>query len=430
MDLSKVNLRPYVDYKVDKVKKIKGKYGFRVMVIFEDLTEKECQHSGFEKKSEAEKERDQVIALLHSKKYIIYKNVKLEELLAYWLEHVMRVKPDFTANSYDTYMRCIKNHIVPKIGKITLLRLNQGHIVKFYKELVSKYKSIPKIAKPILNTSLEFALSKNLITYNPCEDISLPTIVQKNKYHEIVIDEAKTYSLQQVKLLLKESRNSKIHMQIVFALLMGLRKSEIHGLKYTDIDYESRRLRINRQLGRDPNKSPDELAPKTRTKQEIPPKTDSSYRWIDIPDYAYYEILEERKRYERNRSRRQSGRWVFQDLDYICCSSYGKPRSLSYIYVPYKELIDSIGLPYIRFHDLRHTYTTLLMKNDINQKAIAAALGHSSTIISVDVYTDKQAIIEGGVDEMQSFINEVHPYSDEDVQILKERFGMEVEKVI
>lgn len=70
------------------------------------------------------------------------------------------------------------------------------------------------------------------------------------------------------------------------------------------------------------------------------------------------------------------------------------------------------------------------MKNEINQKAIAAALGHSSTIISVDVYTDKQAIIEGGVDEMQSFIDEVHPYTDEDVYILKERFGMEVEKVV
>lgn len=382
------------------MKKIRGKYGFRVIVIFEDLKQKECLHSGFEKKSEAEKERDQVVALLHSKKYIIYKNVKLEELLTYWLEYVMRVKPGFTSNSYDTYMRCIKNHIVPQIGKLALMKLNQGHIMKFYKELVSKYKSIPRIAKPILNTSLEFAVSKNLITYNPCEDIILPAINQKTLYHEIVIDEAKTYTLQQVKPLLKESKNSKIHMQIVFALLMGLRKSEIHGLKYSDIDYDSRRLRISRQLGRDPNKNPDELPPKTRTKQEIPPKTNSSYRWIDIPDYVYYEIIEERKRYERNRTRRQSGRWVFQDLDYICCSSYGKPRSLSYIYVPYKELIDSVGLPYIRFHDLRHPYVKVTTKFITNYKIlylITALIIFSNplllAIISSDIYFTRKSLI-------------------------------------
>ena len=81
-----------------------------------------------------------------------------------------------------------------------------------------------------------------------------------------------------------------------------------------------------------------------------------------------------------------------------------------------------MGLPHIRFHDLRHTYATLLMKNDINQKAVAAALGHSKSIITVDTYTDIQAIIADCVQEIQSFIEEnreeaapviiVYDYSD------------------
>ena len=66
-----------------------------------------------------------------------------------------------------------------------------------------------------------------------------------------------------------------------------------------------------------------------------------------------------------------------------------------------------MGLPHIRFHDLRHTYATLLMKNDINQKAVAAALGHSKSIITVDTYTDIQAIIADCVQEIQSFIEAV-----------------------
>lgn len=205
-----------------------------------------------------------------------------------------------------------------------------------------------------------------------------------------------------------------------------IRKSEISGIKYTDIDYENRTLKIERQLGRSLEVDENEIAPKTRTKQEIDVKTPASNRVEKIPNFLFSEILEERKKYEKNRSRRQHGRWVFQDMDYICCSSYGRPRSTTYIYTHYKKLIEEAGLPYIRFHDLRHTYTTLLMKNDINQKAIAASLGHSKSIITFDVYTDKQALIEGGVEEIDAFIDEVHPYDSEDIQILKEKYGKKV----
>lgn len=200
----------------------------------------------------------------------------------------------------------------------------------------------------------------------------------------------------------------------------------ISGIKYTDIDYENRTLKIERQLGRSLEVDENEIAPKTRTKQEIDVKTPASNRVEKIPNFLFSEILEERKKYEKNRSRRQHGRWVFQDMDYICCSSYGRPRSTTYIYTHYKKLIEEAGLPYIRFHDLRHTYTTLLMKNDINQKAIAASLGHSKSIITFDVYTDKQALIEGGVEEIDAFIDEVHPYDSEDIQILKEKYGKKV----
>lgn len=141
---------------------------------------------------------------------------------------------------------------------------------------------------------------------------------------------------------------------------------------------------------------------------------------------AVKKLLEmERKKYEKNR--RQKGRWVFQDLDYGCCSSYGRPRSKSYHYEHYVKLIEEAGVPYITFHDLRHTYTTILMKNNINQRAIASALGHSKTMITVDVYTDMQRIIEDCVKEMQEFISEVHPYDATDKQMLERMFQEKIE---
>ena len=141
MDLNKIKLRAYVDYRVGNVIKIKGKFGFRVTVIFDDMEEKESQHSGFAKKEEAEKERNHVIAQLHDKKYVVYKNIKVEELLTYWLENIIRSKEGVSACTYNTYKNCIEKHIIPELGKLTLVKLNQGHISKLYKKLVEKYRN-------------------------------------------------------------------------------------------------------------------------------------------------------------------------------------------------------------------------------------------------------------------------------------------------
>lgn len=114
-------------------------------------------------------------------------------------------------------------------------------------------------------------------------------------------------------------------------------------------------------------------------------------------------------------------------MGYICCLSYGRPRSKDYHFKHYKELLEKTGLPHIRFHDLRKTYATLLMKNNINQKAVATALGHAKSIITVDIYTDMQAIIGDCVDELQEFISEVHPYDYTDRTLLWEMFQEVIE---
>lgn len=72
-----------------------------------------------------------------------------------------------------------------------------------------------------------------------------------------------------------------------------------------DIDYINRTLTVNRQLGRKPNTKKSDVEARTYTKQEIPPKTKSSRRTLNIPDYVFEEILKERKKYEKNKSRRK-----------------------------------------------------------------------------------------------------------------------------
>ncbi len=127
--------------------------------------------------------------------------------------------------------------------------------------------------------------------------------------------------------------------------------------------------------------------------------------------------MEQRKIYEKNRSRRPNS---FQDFDYICCSSYGRPRSKDFHWKHYKKLLEDNNLPNIRWHDLRSTFCTILLKNDFNPKAVSKLMGHSKELITMDVYGDKRGIIADCVNELQPFIDEVLPRKEDNEELLTE----------
>ena len=109
-------------------------------------------------------------------------------------------------------------------------------------------------------------------------------------------------------MLLQASKNTPIHMQILFNVLLGLRRQEINGLKYSDVDYINRTISVERQLGKELNRKP--YAPNDGvTKKELQLKTFSSKRVLPLPDLVFEAIVEERKQYEKNRRRR--GRYFF-----------------------------------------------------------------------------------------------------------------------
>ena len=195
-------------------------------------------------------------------------------------------------------------------------------------------------------------------------------------------------------------------MQVLFAFCMGLRRSEIIGVKYSDVDYINRTLTVQRQLGKISNTKKEDFKKKTYTKQEIGLKTESSYRTIPIPDYVFDAILEQKKIYEKNRNRRKR---EFQDLGYICCSTYGRPRSKDFHWKYFKKLLEETGLPDIHWHNLRSSLCTILLKNNYSPKAVSKLLGHSKEIITIDVYGDMQEIIEDCLEELQPFIDDVLP---------------------
>ena len=244
--------------------------------------------------------------------------------MEYWYEFIIkdRLKSE---SSVETYRYCIYNHIIPNIGNLKLIDLKKGHIKKLYQQIFDYSPSVAKILQTIITTSLKDAAIKNFIPTNVANGIKLPNKDEKqknkeefnNNYHTLVIDEKKTYTIEEISILIKASKNTPIYLHILFAALMGMRKSEINGIKYTDIDYLHRKLYVQRQLGRKKGIKKEEVAAKTFTKQEVQLKSKSSYRILDIPDLVFEAILEERKKYEARRNRRKNDKTnPFQDLGF------------------------------------------------------------------------------------------------------------------
>ncbi|MCC8045009.1 MAG: site-specific integrase [Clostridiales bacterium] len=403
-----MNLQQYIDYKVSAVFPIKKKYGYRVFLIYMDGSQTVQQKSGFVSKKEADTARDKTIGELFSGTYIVYSNVTVKEYMEFWLEEDIGKRTD-SSDTYETFSLNVHNHIIPELGFKKMVDLNRGDIQKYYNKKAEYSISVTRLSKTILNIAMRFAVDKKVISENPAVGVGLPKKAKQadvTEFHTRNIDTQKTLTMDQILILLEASKDTPIHMQVCFNVLMGLRRCEINGVKYSDVDYINRTLKIQRQLGKKKGAKKEDYAPKTLTKQEIGLKTKSSYRELPIPDYVFEAILEQRKLYEKQRNRRKE---TFQDLDYICCSSYGRPRSKCYYWPYYKKLLKENGLPDIRWHDLRSTFCTLLLKNDFNPKAVSKLMGHAKEIITMDVYGDNQNIIADCVEEMQSFVDDVIP---------------------
>lgn len=414
LDLS---LKNYVDWRVAQVIPVRSGFGYRVFLKYPDGSEKTQQKSGFKTEKGAVKAREKTIAELYNGTFVVYAKVHVADFMIFWLETDLKKRTD-SYETYYNYCGIVKNHIIPILGKKKMMDVTRGDVQKLFNTKADYSRSVAEQVKTIMNVSFRYAVTIKVILANPVDGIGLPKAErtqQKSGFRTRNIDTQKTLTMEQIQILLEKSKDTPIHMQVMFNVLMGLRRSEINGVKYSDVDYINHTLKVERQLGRIHNTVREDFAPKTFTKQEVGLKTRSSYREIPIPDYVFEAILKERRTYEKNRNRRKE---EFQDLDYICCSTLGRARSKGFHCKYYKQLLAENGLPDIRWHDLRSTYCTLLLKESFNPKAVSKLMGHAKELITMDVYADNRGIIADGVPEIEEYMKEVLP-NPEETEIFK-----------
>ena len=281
-----------------------------------------------------------------------------------WFENCAKIK--VRPSSHKTYRGYIDNHIKPNIGKIPLNKLSSLDLQKLYKKLLSggrveriESKNQPKglSAKTVRNinqvisSAMDFAIDQKLIATNPTEGCALPKLEHR---------EMKTLSVEQLASFLHEAQESGVFELYYIELATGLRRGELLGLKWEDIDLEQGIIHVRRQIARIDG----EIV-------EAPLKTKNSYRSVSIGQDAV-EILKEQQRQTNS--------------EYVFPSPTGGPISPDSVLKMLHRVLKRAGLPEIRFHDMRPTFATVALQNGVDIKTVSGMLGHYSAGFTLDTY--------------------------------------------
>ena len=295
---------------------------------------------------------------------------KVGQFLTHWLENVH--KQSIRSRTYERYEEIVRLHLVPGIGHHQLQKLSPQHLQSFYTKKLEEGLSPTTVISfhNVLHKALETAVRWNLVSRNTCDLVSPP----RRKHFEI-----QPLSTEQVQQLLATARGHRLEALFILALASGLRRGELIGLKWQDINFLTGMLQVRRILTRVPSKLPG------KGYVEAEPKTDKGRRSILLPPFVIEALREHRVKQLESKLKAGS---AWQDHDYVFCTSIGTHLNPTRdVLDQLKALLQKAGLPDIRFHDLRHSAATMLLGMGVHPKIVQEILGHNQISMTLDTYS-------------------------------------------
>ena len=315
-------------------------------------------------------------------------NVTLGEYLDRWIEDCMGPLVNQGRVEHSTYVRyagIVRNHIKPTLGRKKLKDLGRVEVRRLYN---SKSKELAPRSVDYIHVTLQKALSQalkdDLIPRNVAEG-ERPRSSRNRK-------EVRALSPIQVRALLEAARGIRNEVLYAVAVHTGLRQGELLGLKWADIDLDSRRLSVRRAL--------------KVTDHGLdfgPPKNKASRIVLPLSKTAVAALRAHKARQDEERL--QHGDF-WNDHDLVFPNRVGKPLDHNNLYYrEYKPLLQrsELGDEGFTFHSLRHTFATELFRQRKHPKVVQSLLGHSSITQTMDTYSHLLDDVDddevGGLDE-------------------------------
>ena len=288
------------------------------------------------------------------------KNIKITfaDYMIKWLD---MKKYQIQESTYAGYKRLIHGRIFEYFNKnnILLTDLKPVHILDFYTYLYSQGLNGTTVNHyhASIRTALEYACKTDLILSNPANKIDKPKISQfiTSPYNE-----------EELNNLFKIIKNTNIELIIYLTTFYGLRKSEVLGLKWDAIDFDNKTITIKHTVTKGIN---DDENSKTKTKLIIKDKTKnknkSSYRTLPLIEDIESLLLHKKKMIEYYKSLFKDS-YIKTYKDYVCVNEMEDLFKPDYTGKRFLHLLKQNDLRPIRFHDLRHSCATLLVKKGIS----------------------------------------------------------------
>ena len=305
----------------------------------------------------------------------IDRDMPFSSYLVQWMEIARStLKPNTAAG----YASMIQNPIAPYFQQrgITLGGLQAVDIQMFYTSQLKRVSANTVIHyHAIIHRALKYAVKTDLIDVNPADKVERP---RKDRFT------ASFYDGNEVNRLFQAARGTPLELPVMLAAFYGLRRSEVVGLKWDAIDFENKTIAIRHTVTACAEKGRRiEVAADTT-------KTASSRRTLPLVPAFQTKLAALKEQQEKNRI--LCGRSYCTDyLGYVLVDAMGNRLKLSYISTVFPVLLKRNGLRPIRFHDLRHSCASLLLKNGVPMKQIQEWLGHSDFSTTANIYAHLDA---------------------------------------
>ncbi len=324
-------------------------------------------------------------------------NMTLSEWIDRWLTSY--AEPTLRESTVRGYRSAVQHHIKPALGNKMLRSVTQRDVQRFYNAMGrKKYKandgSEHRLADAtvrgvhmLLHEILEAAVRSRLIVQNPTDGTVIPKL---NKPPMKILNE------EQLDRFMEAIRAEPLWYDFFYTeITTGLRRGEICGLKWCDLDETNGTLKVCRSI----HTAPGGLLQVGQT------KTEKGLRTILLPASTLH-VLKARRRTALTE-------WIFPSL-----LEPEKPVSPSTAYQRLKLILKRADLPDIRFHDLRHTFATHAMRSGVDAKTLSGILGHTKASFTLDTYThvtnemQKNAAVIVGDFMTEIFGEELKPWQE------------------
>jgi integrase len=320
-------------------------------------------------KRDAQRELTRLLNELNTGSYVEPAKLTVARYLEKWLTDY--AKPKVEGTTYDGYRVIVDKHLVPALGMLPLPKLQPLHIQNYYAEAQRTGRRdgrgglsalTVRHHHRLLHTALEQAVRWQLLPRNPAAGVEPP----RPKEEEMQVLDA-----DGMRKLLEAAEGTNLHVPILLAVGTGLRRGEILGLRWQDLNLPAGTLTVQQSL----EETSEGLAFKA-------PKTKCSRRTIHLPLVVTEALV--RHRAAQAAHRLQVGA-AYEDQSLVIAWEDGRPYRPHYVTLAFTRLVKKHGLT-VRFHDLRHSQATALIALGEHMKTISSRLGHSSIQITMDRY--------------------------------------------